>query len=147
MKNDPRATAPISVDTRMAGRVRVISRPAIDLRAERLRGGKYGNTKTWYGTRVFHSKKEADYAAVLDMRLRAKDIIAWEPQVRIPLIVEGEKVCVYVIDFVVTLKGGGKEYVEVKGHETDTWKLKWKLFNILIRPGIEAAGGRVTLEK
>lgn len=96
-----------------------------------VRGSKMGNHPTEYGGVKYHSKREADYAAELDLRTRGKDIGGWERQVRIPLIVEGKMIADYVIDFVIQHKDGPLEYVEVKGHETAVWKLKWKLFEAL----------------
>jgi hypothetical protein len=39
---------------------------------------KFNNRQTEYGGVIYHSQKEADYAAELDLRLRAKDIDGWE---------------------------------------------------------------------
>jgi len=62
------------------------------------------------------------------MRIKAKDIKSWERQVKIELTAHGRHICNYYIDFVVTHNDGTLEYVEVKGFETDLWRLKWKLF-------------------
>lgn len=102
----------------------------------RMKGGvlveggvsKMGNRKTEYAGDIYHSKREADYAAELNMRVRGKDIRGWERQVRLPLVVNGIQVAMYALDFVVEHLDGSKEYIEVKGHETAVWKLKWKLF-------------------
>lgn len=77
------------------------------------------------------SKKEAQYAAELDLRLKAKDIKRWQRQVKIPIEVNGYHICNYFIDFVVEHNDGHLEYVEVKGMETDVWKMKWKLCEAL----------------
>ncbi len=74
---------------------------------------------------------EAAYAQELDMRVYAKDIKSWERQVRIPLVVNKIKIGTYIIDFVITHLDGEKEYVEIKGFSTDTFKLKWKLATAL----------------
>jgi hypothetical protein len=66
-------------------------------------------------------------AAGLDFRLMARDIAAWEPQVRIPIVVNGLKVCTYVCDFRVTHNDGSIELVEVKGYWTREALLKAKL--------------------
>jgi hypothetical protein len=89
---------------------------------------KYHNRTNDYGGEIYHSIKEAGYAAELDLRVKAHDIRSWERQIRIPLDVRGYHICNYIIDFVVTHNDGIKEYVEVKGFETDIWRLKWKLF-------------------
>ncbi len=85
---------------------------------------KYGNVKTVYNGRRFDSKLEAGYAMGLDVRVKAGEVAAWRPQVRIPLMVNGTKVADYVVDFEVTHTDGAVDLVEVKGAETDAWKLK-----------------------
>lgn len=90
-----------------------------------------GNRLTDYGGVKYHSKKEADYAAELNLRMRGKDIKGWERQVRIPMIVSGKKICDYVMDFEILHNNNTIEYIEVKGFETPVWKLKWKLLEAL----------------
>ncbi len=77
------------------------------------------------------SKKEAGAARDLDLMIKAKEIKSWERQVRIPLDVNGYHICNYIIDFVVEHNDGTKEYLEIKGFETEVWRLKWKLFEAL----------------
>ena len=89
---------------------------------------KFNNRQTEYNGVVYQSQKEADYAAELDLRLKAKDIEGWERQVRVPLEVNGQHICNYYLDFLVHLKNGKKQWVEVKGLEMEVWKLKKKLF-------------------
>lgn len=79
----------------------------------------------------FASKKEANYAAELDLRIRAGDIVSYERQLPFPIVVNGKKVCKYIPDFVITHTNGGREVVEVKGYATPEWKLKKKLFEAL----------------
>lgn len=92
---------------------------------------KYHNIKTEYNGVKYDSRREADFAMELDWRVKAKDIKGWERQIRIPLIVNGKKICVYVMDFVITNNDNSLEYVEVKGFKTAVWKLKYKLFEAL----------------
>jgi hypothetical protein len=94
-------------------------------------GNKYGAKRQEYGGKQYHSKKEAGYAAELDLRVLAKDIKGWTRQKRIPLEVNGFHVADYYIDFVVEHNDDTIEYVEVKGFETPEWRLKWKLFEAL----------------
>ena len=77
------------------------------------------------------SKFEAGVAQQLELRKKAKDIVDYQEQVKIPLIVNGFLVCNYYIDFVIQHVGGEVEYLEAKGFSTPTWKLKWKLFEAL----------------
>lgn len=81
-----------------------------------------------YNGNTYHSKKEAEYAAELDSRKRAKDIKNWRKQEKIELYAYGKLICNYYIDFVIEHNDGTEEYVEVKGFETEVWRLKWKMF-------------------
>ncbi|HCU01448.1 TPA: hypothetical protein DIC62_01455 [Candidatus Nomurabacteria bacterium] len=90
---------------------------------------KYGNSKTVYNTITYDSKLEANYARELDLRLMAKDIKSWKRQIPIELKVNGKKICVYRCDFEITHLNGKRELIEIKGKETDVWKLKKKLLN------------------
>jgi len=86
--------------------------------------------KSEYQGNIYDSKFEAQYAIELDLRLKAGEILGWERQVKIPLVVNGYLVCNYYIDFAI-YHDGLTEYVECKGYPTDVWKLKWKLFEAL----------------
>lgn len=91
------------------------------------KGNKYGAKSTIYNGRQFHSKKEAGYAAELDLRVKAGEVEDWIPQFKVSLDVNEYHITNYYVDFLVTLKDGSKELVEVKGFETDVWRLKRKL--------------------
>lgn len=88
---------------------------------------KFGAIKKEYNGRTYDSTKEADYAANLDLRIKAGEVTKWQPQFRIELTSDGIHVCYYYIDFKVCLSDGSIEYHEVKGKETPDWKLKWKM--------------------
>lgn len=79
----------------------------------------------------FDSKFEAGYAQELMLRKKAKDIKDYKCQVPIELIVNGYKICTYIIDFVIEHNDGTKEYLETKGYSMPVWRLKWKLFEAL----------------
>lgn len=98
---------------------------------EQRKQNKYKAQRQTYGGRSYHSKKEAAYAVELDWRIKAGEVKEWEPQHKIELRVNGDLICNYFIDFKVTLIDGSVEYVEVKGFETDLWRLKWKLTKAL----------------
>jgi hypothetical protein len=89
---------------------------------------KYKNQPRDYAGNQYHSIKEAKYAMDLDWRKKAGEIKEWHRQKKIMLYAYGIHICDYYIDFVVLHQDGRVEYVEVKGFETDTWRLKWKLF-------------------
>lgn len=86
----------------------------------------------------YDSGFEANYAAELDLRIKAKDIKSYDRQVNLDLIVNGYRVCQYRIDFIIHHNDDTLEYIECKGYPTDTWKLKWKLFEALYcdKPGV-----------
>lgn len=91
---------------------------------------KYHAKSTAYEGNVYHSAFEAGYAAELDIRMRAKngDVESWERQVKIPLKVGGFFIANYYIDFVVKLRDGTYEWTELKGMETEMFRLKWRIF-------------------
>lgn len=89
---------------------------------------KYKNVPQTYNGINYHSRFEAGYARDLDLRVKAKDIKSWERQVKIELTAHGKRIANYYVDFLIHHNDGSKEYVEVKGYETDTWKIKWKIF-------------------
>lgn len=92
---------------------------------------KYNAVKQTYGGYSYDSKKEAAYAAQLDLLIKAKEIKSYDRQHRIDLVVNGTRVAMYKIDFRVEMMDGSYEYHEVKGFETDIWRLKWKLTKAL----------------
>ena len=104
------------------------------------RYNKYKAEKQTFDGRSYHSKKEADYAVQLAWLKKAGEIKEIIPQYKIKIVVNNIFICAYIIDFLVTLPDGRKQYIECKGYETDVWKLKWKLCMALkdqIDPGAE----------
>jgi len=95
------------------------------------RQNKYNSKTKEYNGRVYHSIKEAAYARDLDLMIKAKEIKSWKPQVRLSLDVNDYHICNYIVDFEVITSDGTKEYHEVKGFETEVWRLKRKLFEAL----------------
>lgn len=94
---------------------------------------KYGNIPCVYNGERYDSQREAEYARDLDLRMHESggSLVRWERQVNIPMVINGIKICDYRIDFVETHRSGLKIFVEIKGHETAVWKLKWKLLAAL----------------
>lgn len=88
---------------------------------------KYGAKKSTYNGYNYDSKFESQIAQDLDLRLKAGDIAGVEKQVKIDLRAYGAHITNYFIDFLVTHNDGHLEYIEVKGYETDVWKMKWKM--------------------
>lgn len=92
---------------------------------------KYGNEKTKYNGMMFHSKKEAEYCATLDLLKKASNeedrVVSYERQVPFQIVLNGKKICKYYADFIVLYADGRKEIVDVKGYRTALYKLKKKL--------------------
>lgn len=88
---------------------------------------KYGAVRTAYRGGSYASKLEAHYAMMLDDKKKEGEIDSWEKQVTLDLRVNEQHICNYKIDFIVKFPDGHHEWVETKGIEGDTWRLKWKL--------------------
>ncbi len=91
------------------------------------KANKYHNIPKEYNGEIYHSTFERDYAAELDFRKKCGDIKEWERQVKLDLRVNGQHICNYYIDFIVTHNDGTREFVEVKGMEMPLWKVKWAI--------------------
>lgn len=89
------------------------------------KSSKYNNEWTEYNGRKYQSKREARHAAELDLLIRSNEVVRWEPQFSIELEIDGEPIGSYRIDFKVWWTDGRITYDEVKGYETDLWRLKW----------------------
>lgn len=93
----------------------------------RFRANKYGAVRQTYNGYSYDSKREAEHAAHLDWLIKAGEVERWERQVKISLDVNDIHIANYFIDFVVYFTNGAIEYHEVKGAETDVWRMKFKL--------------------
>lgn len=94
---------------------------------------KFGAVRTEQNGRTYASKAEARYAANLDMRQRAGEVVFWLPQVPIPLPGKTK----YVVDFLVFEADGTVRFVDVKGVETPMFVLKKKQVEALFPIEIE----------
>lgn len=85
--------------------------------------------RTDYAGHTYRSKAEAQYAANLDLRKAAGEVLDWTGQYAIPCTVNGIKICTYYADFKVWLADGTTEIVDVKANSEPTpiFKLKAKL--------------------
>lgn len=92
---------------------------------------KYGNKTSFFRGQGYDSKAEVEQAMVLEEQQRNGEIKSWEKQKTLELRVNDYLICTYRIDFIVYHLDGVTEYLEVKGFPTDTWKIKWKLFEAL----------------
>ena len=94
-------------------------------------GSKFHNIPSRYKGRLYHSKKEAEYAMILDDMVKTGEIDSWTPQFTLKLDVNGKHICNYIADFKVIKN---KKYIEIretKGYFTDTAKIKWRLAQVL----------------
>lgn len=95
------------------------------------KGSKYNNVKVTvntdlFGKVVFDSKAEYHRYLFHEKMVNAGEYTI-ERQVRYDLIVNNQKICTYVADFVVKFKDGTYSVEDVKGFETGEYKLKKKL--------------------
>lgn len=88
---------------------------------------KYRSVSSSYNGIQFHSKAECAYAIELDMRKKAGDIKDWSRQIKVSLDVNGYHITNYFVDFEITHNDDSSELIEVKGFETEVWRLKRKL--------------------
>jgi hypothetical protein len=96
------------------------------------RTNKYKAERQTFDGRSYHSKKEADYAVQLAWLKKAGEIKEITPQYKLDLRVNGKHITNYFIDFMVEYTNGRIELIEVKGFETDVWRLKWALTEALL---------------
>ena len=92
---------------------------------------KYNNVRQTYNGFSYDSKLEAEHAQNLDFLKKAGIVKDWERQVKISLDIGDVHIANYFIDFKVFFEDGRIEYHEVKGAETDVWRMKWKLSKAL----------------
>ena len=101
------------------------------------RKSKYNNQKTMVDGIEFDSKKEADYYIHLKLLKKAGEIKDIGLQQRFVLQPGFKKNGVkyqpitYIADFVITNNDGTTEVVDVKGVETQVFKIKKKLFEYM----------------
>lgn len=88
---------------------------------------KYHAKSQTYNQITYHSKFEAGYAQALDLAVKSGEIKKWDRQVKLDLKVNGQHITNYYIDFIVYHNGGSREFIEVKGFETEVWRMKWKI--------------------
>lgn len=75
--------------------------------------------------KVYASKAEAEYAAVIGLSLRAGAILCVQEQ---PCVTLGLPELKYIPDFLITNNDGSKFYVDVKGMETPIFRKNKKLW-------------------
>lgn len=108
---------------------------------------KFNATTCSYNGMMYHSKLEASKAMDLDWLVKAKEVKAWTGQHKLELYVTESKICNYYIDFrsETISKENWIDYIEIKGFETETWRLKWKLTIALFEGLTEGENARLWL--
>lgn len=98
------------------------------------RASKYGAKKTQDGGRTFDSKAEARRFNELSLLVLAGEVLSIECQPRFMLQESFKKngkthrAIEYIADFRVLYKDGHEEIEDVKGMQTEVFKIKRKLF-------------------
>lgn len=93
---------------------------------------KYGNRKTVVDGITFASAKEASRYGELKLLEKAGEIRGLQLQPRFPMQVNGQHITTYVADFQYQERQGQLDTVEdVKGVQTEAFKIKRKLFEAL----------------
>ena len=95
------------------------------------RKNKFNAVRQTYNGYNYDSKLEAEHAANLDFLLKTGLVTSWERQVKISLDINDIHIANYFIDFKVHFTDGRVEYHEVKGVESDLFKLKWRMSKAL----------------
>jgi hypothetical protein len=97
---------------------------------------KYRNQPTEVDGIKFSSKKEAKRYADLKWLLRGGQITDLKLQPRFPLKVNDKLICTYVADFEYVTAAGETVVEDVKGVQTDVFKLKRKLMRACYDIGV-----------
>lgn len=92
------------------------------------RRNKYGAIKTRVGDVVYASKVEAEVCQMRRLEVKAGHIDEYEEQKEFIIDVAGKRICIYISDAFFRVVKTGKYVIEdVKGKETDVFRIKKKL--------------------
>jgi hypothetical protein len=98
--------------------------------------------------RTYHSGLEAAVNNLLLLRERAGELRIIKRQERVPLIVNGVKVCTWVPDFTVEMIAEAEErLIEAKGFTTQLFLLKKKIYMATGTRKVEMWGGSARAPK
>lgn len=97
---------------------------------------KFGNKKTEHAGRSFDSKMEASGFDMIMMRERGGELTFKRQQVRIDILNFMGIRIYYIADFECE-DSSGLFYIEIKGMETDIWKIKKKLYKVFGKHRLE----------
>lgn len=96
-----------------------------------MKRNKYGNRRVEIDGVKYASQAEAQRGETLRLLERAGQITFLRHQPRFPLVINGVKVCTYVADAEYRDAKGELVVEDVKGVETDVFKIKRKLMKAL----------------
>lgn len=114
-----------------------LERKGTYIQSKSKKKNKYRNIKTQVDGITFDSKKEAEYYCKLKLLKQAGEIKDFGLQPRYELQPTFRKngttyrAITYVADFVITNLDGTTEVVDIKGVETQVFKIKQKLFEYM----------------
>ena len=92
-------------------------------------GHKYHARRTEYEGEVYDSMAEATYARDLDLRMAAGEVAYWHRPAQIVLVPgTRDQRITYRPDFYVVYSDGRAEHIDVKGAETEAFRLRIKLY-------------------
>ncbi|WP_249323475.1 DUF1064 domain-containing protein [Wansuia hejianensis] len=114
-----------------------LERKGTYIQSKSKKKNKYRNIKTQVDGITFDSKKEAEYYCKLKLLKQAGEIKDFGLQPRYELQPTFRKngttyrAITYVADFIITNLDGTTEVVDIKGVETQVFKIKQKLFEYM----------------
>jgi len=108
---------------------------------------KYNAVRQTYNGRSYDSREEANFAAELDWKIKAKEVVSWTCQHKFVLRCNGMHIRNYFIDFRVVLPCGTIEYIEYKGAEIEVWRIKWELTQANFEELTKGENARLVLVK
>jgi hypothetical protein len=91
---------------------------------------KYNAKRSVYKGISYDSTGEANYAATLDLRIKAGEIHHWERQVKIDIPINGKPWRSLRVDFKVYITPTVYEFHEYKGKSLPTFEMKWDAIRI-----------------
>lgn len=91
---------------------------------------KYGNVKTTVDGFTFDSKAEASRYCELKLQQQVGQIHLLTVHKVFPIALFGDRICNYECDFTY-FKDGKRVVEDVKGHDTDVYKIKKKLMRVV----------------
>ena len=112
-----------------------------------IRKNKFNAKRTKFNGLYYDSVKESVYAQNLEWLRKAKEIKSWSAQHRWELYVNRMKIRQYTIDFRVVNLDGTIDYIEVKGMQTYSFQITWKLTQALFDELTEGENARLYLNE